>query len=152
MHLRLALRVMLLDPKVLILQIPSAPSPHRFFYSSESQLLESGPGFETCRRARGGFERDDYYFYLQAAARDRSHCRYRESVYIEPGRPPLFSFLRLGAWFLAFWDLGMRVIDSPVSSPSQLFFFFFFLPLCCMPIHQSRTIPQLARLGLGYIL
>ena len=62
-----------------------APKP--FFYSSE--LLEFGPGFETCR---AGFERDD--LHCSDRAQVRSHCRgnerEREGIVctcIEPGRP-----------------------------------------------------------------
>lgn len=62
-----------------------APKP--FFYSSE--LLEFGPGFETCRV---GFERDG--LHCSDRSQVRSHCRgnerEREGIVctcIEPGRP-----------------------------------------------------------------
>lgn len=68
------LRVMLFDPKVLILQIPLSPSPpSRFFYSSE--LLESGPAFETCRVAVWGLK--EMTCIAVAGSSDRPQVRSR---------------------------------------------------------------------------
>jgi hypothetical protein len=139
------LRVMLFDPKVLILQIPLSPSPpSRFFYSSE--LLEFGPDFETCRVAVWGFKEMTCIAVAGSSDRPQPTGQIKTEggscTCIEPGRPPaLFSFCIWAAY--GFWPFGIWEYESLILSvSSRLNLNLFLLPLCCMPIQQPRTKPQ----------
>jgi hypothetical protein len=135
------LRVMLFDPKVLILQIPLSPSrPQAVFSIAQSCWNLDLP----LKHAVWGLK--EMTCIAVAGSSDRPQVRSRR----KGGRvhalnldapSPLFSFCIWAAY--GFWPFGIWEYESLILSvSSRLNLNLFLLPLCCMPIQQPRTKPQ----------